>query len=70
MPTSAKAPEPILVSVEDAAQMLSICRASLYKLLGSGEIRSVKHGRRTLVPVQSLREWAAGLPGMSPTLAS
>ena len=62
--------DPILVSVPEAARMLSICRASLYKLLDAGEVRAVKHGRRTLIPVQALRDYAAALPEMQPTRPS
>lgn len=62
--------ERILVSVEDAAVMVALCRATVFRLIGSGEIRTVKYGRRTLVPVQSLREWAASLQDTPPTPAS
>ncbi len=64
------APEPILVSITNAAKMLSICESSFYKLMDRGEVRTVKHGRRTLVPVQALREWAASLPENQPTHSS
>lgn len=62
--------EPILVSVPEAARMLSVCRATFYKLLETGDVRAVKHGRRTLIPVTALRAYAASLPEMQPTRSS
>jgi excisionase family DNA binding protein len=62
--------EPILVSVEDGAQMLGLCRATFYKLLNGGQVKAVKHGRRTLVPVAALKSYAASLPEMPPTPTS
>ena len=61
----AAAPEPILVSVEDGANMLGLCRATFYKLLNTGKVRAVKHARRTLVPVEALKSYAASLPAMA-----
>jgi excisionase family DNA binding protein len=55
--------EAILVSVEEAARMLSVCRATLYKLLASGDVQAVRIGRRTLIPVEALKIFAASLPG-------
>lgn len=49
----------IAVDVETAAEMLGISRASLYPLVMAGDIPSFKVGRRRLVPVGRLRDWAA-----------
>jgi len=49
----------IAVDVETAAEMLGISRGALYPLVMAGEVRSFKVGRRRLVPVDSLRAWAA-----------
>ena len=54
--------DPIFVSVDDAAKVLALSPWSVYQLLDSEEIRSVYRGRRRLVDVASLREYAAGLP--------
>lgn len=62
--------EPILVGIEDASRMIGCCRASLYKLLNSGEIRAKKQGTRTLIPVAELRRYAESLPDMQPTQPS
>ncbi len=44
----------LLLSVEEAAQLLSINRSSVYDLIGRGDLPSVKIGRRRLVYRQSL----------------
>jgi excisionase family DNA binding protein len=55
-------PEPIFVSVKQAAQMLGISPWTCYQLLDSDKIDSRYHGRRRLVSVESLRQYAKGLP--------
>jgi len=45
------------LSVEMAAQMLGISRSMGFKLIRRGELRSVKAGTRTLVPVAALDEF-------------
>jgi len=40
---------PAALSVVQAAQYLGVSRASLYRLLSSGELRTTKIGGRTLV---------------------
>lgn len=47
--------EPLTVRVPEAARILSISRASLYRLLSSGEIEAAKSGQKTLVIVESLK---------------
>jgi excisionase family DNA binding protein len=51
---------PLSVSVDDAALLLGLSRSNLFKLLESGEIRSVKVGSRRLVPRKALDEFLAG----------
>jgi excisionase family DNA binding protein len=41
--------------INDAMRQLSISRATLYKLIGSGEIRLVKIGGRSLIPDSEIR---------------
>lgn len=52
---------PIFVSVKQAAQMLAISPWSCYQLLDSQAIESRYHGRRRLVSVESLRQYADSL---------
>jgi excisionase family DNA binding protein len=47
---------PELLSIPAAAERLSIGRTALYDAIGRGEVRSVKVGRRRLVPFEALGE--------------
>lgn len=53
---------PLLVSVAEAHRRLGIGRTALYELLGRGEVRSRKIGRRTLIESASLVEFVSTLP--------
>jgi excisionase family DNA binding protein len=50
---------PVAVSPAQAASLLSIGRTNLYVLIAAGDIRPVKLGRRTLIPVQQLHDLIA-----------
>ena len=52
--------ERIGVSIQEAAKMLGISKPHFYPLMREGKVRTVKIGRRTLVSVQSLREFVDG----------
>jgi excisionase family DNA binding protein len=56
---SERAPDRLL-SIEQAAQALGIGRTALYSEIGAGRIRSVKVGRRRLVPSSAISEVASG----------
>lgn len=58
--------QPIFVSVKDAARLLGLTTWSVYKLLDEQKITSRYHGRRRLVLVDSLREYADSLPDVPP----
>jgi excisionase family DNA binding protein len=47
--------------VEEAAAALRLSRSVLYELIRSGQLRTVKQGRRRLVPVSALAEYVARL---------
>lgn len=51
----------VLYDVDEAAEALRLSRSTLYELIRSGRLRSVKSGRRRLVPVAALAEYVAGL---------
>lgn len=57
MATTATDPERVALSVEEAAEAAGLGRTLMFQLIGRGEIRSFKCGRRRLVPVDALREW-------------
>lgn len=46
--------EPVMVSVNEAAQALGIGRSTLYNLIASGQLQTVKVGGRRLVPYEPL----------------
>lgn len=48
---------PILYGVNEAAEALRLSRTAIYELIRSGRLRSVKHGRRRLMPVEALQEY-------------
>ena len=52
-------PEPLALSVEDAARATSLGRTKLFELIRAREIEAVKVGGRTLVPVASLKAFLA-----------
>lgn len=45
---------PLLCTVEEAAEMLSIGRTKTYRLIAAGQIRTIRIGRRRLVPISEL----------------
>lgn len=57
MSARAAAGERLAVSVGEAATMVGVSRATLYPLIGRGELASFTLGPRRLVPVAALREW-------------
>jgi excisionase family DNA binding protein len=58
-PRSEREPDRLL-SMQQAAKALGIGRTALYSEIGAGRIRSVKVGRRRLVPSSAITEVAAG----------
>ena len=52
---------PRLNTIAQTTDRLGICRANLYNLLSSGQLRSVKIGRRRLVPEQAIADFITAL---------
>ena len=52
----ATATEPISVRIADATRLTGIRRSKLYELMASGDLETVKIGRCTPIPMDSLRE--------------
>jgi excisionase family DNA binding protein len=50
--------ERIALSIEQAAEMVDLSRATFLKLVYSGEIPSKMIGRRRLIPTAGLKAWA------------
>lgn len=49
--------EPLLVSVRDAATLLGVGRDATYRLIHEGQIRTIRIGRKILVPRSELVEF-------------
>ena len=56
----------LLLTVEEAAEMLNIGRTLAYALVSAGELPSVTLGRLRRIPAASLRTWVEGLPVTPP----
>ncbi|QGN35263.1 helix-turn-helix domain-containing protein [Microlunatus sp. Gsoil 973] len=52
---------PVLYNVSEAAEALRLCKSEIYELIRSRQLRTVKIGRRRLVPVEALAEYVAML---------
>jgi len=46
------------LSPAEAAHALGICRASIYNLIGRGELRASKIGRSTRIPITEIERLA------------
>jgi excisionase family DNA binding protein len=56
---------PVLYDVDEAAEALRLSRSALYELIRSRRLRSVKAGRRRLVPVSALEEYVRSLDDLT-----
>jgi hypothetical protein len=54
--------EPIALPIAKAVAVSGLSRSALYRELAAGNLRAVKHGTRTLVLVDSIRDFVSGLP--------
>ena len=51
--------EPILLSAEEAAEVLGIGRTFVFELVAKGRLESIKIGRRRLIPRDALERLVA-----------
>ena len=58
--TSCEVPA-LLYRVDEAATALRLSRTAIYELIRSGRLRSVKCGRRRLIPVAGVEAYLASL---------
>ena len=54
--------DPILAPIPQAAAMIGRGVTFIYEAISDGRLRAVKSDKRTLVVVDSLKEYAASLP--------
>lgn len=52
--------EPRCVRPAEAARLLGVCRDTVYVLMRSGQLKSVRIGRARLIPLSALDELIAG----------
>jgi len=50
--------ERLTVGIEEAARSLSISRAHAFRMAASGELPTIRLGKRLLVPIESLNKLA------------
>ncbi|HLI00657.1 MAG TPA: helix-turn-helix domain-containing protein [Acidimicrobiales bacterium] len=63
-------PDPLMVPIETAAEMLGLGRTTTFTLIKTGELPTITVGRRRLVPVDAVRKFVADrLAGSSPDAA-
>lgn len=49
--------DPITVPVKEAAELLGVSKPTVYKLIRGEGLPHIKLNRRTVIPVERLREW-------------
>lgn len=53
-------PQRATITVEEAAEILGISKASAYRAAGAGEIPAIRIGRRLVIPRASFEKFLAG----------
>lgn len=53
---------PAFMTINEFMAWSRLGRTKVYELLGSEELRAVKFGRRTLIPVEAAHAWLAEQP--------
>jgi len=54
--------EPALVELPVGCEYAATSLAEMYRIIGRGDVKAVKRGRRTLVVFPSLKRYVASLP--------
>lgn len=53
---------PLNLQIPEAVQVSGLSRSRIYEALRKQELRAIKAGRRTLIPVTELEAYLASLP--------
>jgi excisionase family DNA binding protein len=56
--------EQLALTVAEACAAARIGRTTLYEAIKCGDLVAAKYGRKTLIRVDDLRRWLAGLPAI------
>jgi len=51
--------EKLLLRPNEAAELLGVGRSTIYALLASGDVPSVRVGRSVRLPLEALKQWVA-----------
>ncbi len=54
--------QPLAYNIDEVCDVARAGRTAVYEAIGSGELRAVKRGRRTLVLAADLLSWIEKLP--------
>jgi len=49
------------LSVAEFCRWSGLCKTTVYKITGEGELRPLKYGRRTLIPADEALRWRRSL---------
>ena len=58
VPPASPALARLAYSVEEATHLVPVCRSTLFAMIGAGKIRTVRVGRRRLIPAAELQRLA------------
>ena len=47
----------VTLTVPEAAELIGICKPTMYEMVRAGKVRSVKIGKKILISRQSLMDW-------------
>ena len=61
---------PAVYTIAEACAAARIGRSTLYKHIGTGDLRAIKIGSRTCVPIDELYRWLNAMPSSVPVLRS
>jgi excisionase family DNA binding protein len=53
-------PERLLLKAHEVARRLGLARSTVYDMMASGEITTVRKGRAVRVPVSAIAKWIEG----------
>ncbi len=49
--------EKLLLKPAEVVEVIGVSRKAIYEMVASGELPSIRIGRRVRIPVNALREW-------------
>jgi excisionase family DNA binding protein len=55
LPQTSQTTHRLTLSIKDIAQLLGLSRTTIYRLIGDGQLETVKIGNRTLIRMTSIR---------------